>query len=71
MRLARLSLAAAALIALAACSNDATGPAVPARPAGPVLNTITIGSGLKSNSDSVMANVSTAPSTSAGTTSPI
>lgn len=70
MRLARLSLAAAALIALAACSNDATGPAVPARPAGPVLSTGMMGSGLKSNSDSVMANVSTAASASTGPTSP-
>lgn len=46
MRLARLPLAALALIALAACSNDATGPEM-ARPSGPSMNGTYFGSGMK------------------------
>jgi hypothetical protein len=71
MRLARLSFAAVILISLGACSNDATGPAAPVRPAGPVLTTGTMGSGLKSNSDSLMISTNTATSVVLGTTSPI
>lgn len=61
MRLARLSLAAATLIVLAACSNDATGPEVPlagpdkAKPAGPQLNGGYFGSGTRAGVDSVAA----------------
>lgn len=71
MRLARLSFAAVTLISLVACSNDATGPAAPVRPAGPVLTTGTMGSGLKSNSDSLMISTNATTSAVLGTTSPI
>jgi hypothetical protein len=55
MRLARLSLAAAALIAIAACSNDATAPEM-LGPSDPALNGTYFGSGMKAGSDSVSAN---------------
>jgi hypothetical protein len=63
MRLARLSLAAAALIALSACSNDATAPEgllnQPGKrvigSSGPSLNTGLFGSGMKTASDTVFA----------------
>ncbi len=71
MRLARLSFAAVTLISLVACSNDATGPVAPVRPAGPVLTTGTMGSGMKSSADSLMASTSGATSVVQGTMSPI
>lgn len=71
MRLARLSLAAVTLISLVACNNDMTGPAAPVRPAGPVLTTGTMGSGLKSNSDSLMISTNSPLSAVMGTTGPI
>jgi hypothetical protein len=71
MRLARLSLAAVTLISLVACSNDATGPVAPVRPAGPVLSTGTMGSGMKSSSDSLMTSTNSVASVVQGTTSPI
>jgi hypothetical protein len=60
MRLVRLPLVALALIALAACSNDATGPdfgrkqeAVPVSPSQPRFNDNGyMGSGLRASPDS-------------------
>ncbi len=70
MILVRLSLAALALIALAACNNDATGPEAsrnePARvktQAGPVLSTGYIGSGMRAGADTVLTTVSSSSST--------
>lgn len=71
MRLARLSLAAVTLISLAACSNDATGPVAPVRPAGPVLTTGTMGSGMKSSADSLMASTNSVASVTQGVSGPI
>ena len=68
MRLARLSLAALALITVAACNSNATAPES-TRPSGPVLSNGTLGSGLKTNSDTVMTSISTTGVT-AGTTGP-
>lgn len=72
MRLARLSFATLAVIALAACSNDATAPEL-RRPSGPNHNTQTIGSGMKSNADSVAASIEASPANtvSTGAASPI
>lgn len=56
MRLARLSLAAAALIALAACSNDATAPTSVSPSAQPQLSQF-FGSGNRAGADSVTAGV--------------
>lgn len=61
MRLARLPLAAFALVTLAACSNDATGPGDPSQrpesgvvaPSGPNLSGTLLGSGMKASSDSL------------------
>lgn len=61
MRLARLSLAAAALIALAACNNDTTAPEM-RKPSGPALSGNLFGSGMKAATDSVAAAASTASS---------
>lgn len=74
MRLARLSLAAAALIALAACSNDATAPEGllnhPGKrtigSSGPSLNTGLFGSGMKSTSDSLFVVASSVSGSSSG-----
>lgn len=76
MRLARLSFATLAVIALAACSNDATGPVTddgaqitkgPASPTGPMLSNGQFGSGAKSASDSLLVSVSsTSTSSSTG-----
>lgn len=64
MRLARLPLAALALVALAACSSDATGPDHLTRraemgsiaPSGPVLSGYLMGSGMKEAADSIIAS---------------
>jgi|GEM_PF-5594741 len=60
MRLARLSLAALALVALAACSTDATGPEIinderAQAPADPLLTSM-FGSGARAASDSTGAS---------------
>ena len=51
MRLARLPLAALTVLALAACTSDATAPDL-RTPSGPVMNGTYFGSGLKAGSDS-------------------
>ncbi len=69
MRLARLSFATLAVIAFAACSNDATGPEASRNgaprvrtQAGPVLSTGYIGSGMRAGADTLMASVSSSSS---------
>lgn len=68
MRLARLSLAAAALIAFAACTSDATAPDL-SRPSGPVKNGTYFGSGMKAGVDSIAASTNSTISAAGSTVS--